>query len=89
MADLTPYPDTADDPGPGPDRRSTGGMPPWVKVSLIIVAVLVALFVVLNLTGLGGDHGPGRHVGPAGGAQTPSSSVTEHRPPPGNPDHGR
>jgi hypothetical protein len=64
-------------------------MPRWVKVSLIIVAVLVVLFVGLQLAGVGGDHGPGRHMGPGGeGGQTPASNVTEHRPPPGVPDHG-
>ncbi|MGH2681788.1 MAG: hypothetical protein ACRDIX_00985 [Actinomycetota bacterium] len=38
------------------------GMPRWVKVSLIIVAVLVVLVVILALTGvLPGQHGPGQH----------------------------
>jgi len=37
------------------------GMPRWLKVSLIIVAVLAVLVVVLMLTGvLGGQHGPGQ-----------------------------
>ncbi|WP_327585188.1 hypothetical protein OHA25_57475 [Nonomuraea sp. NBC_00507] len=34
------------------------GMPRWVKVTGIIAAVLVLLFVVLLLTG---EHGPDRH----------------------------
>ena len=37
-------------------------MPRWVKVSVLVVGVLVLLFLVLQLTGLGGEHGPGRHV---------------------------
>lgn len=53
MADSTP---------PAPPRA-----PRWVKVSAIIVGVLILLVVIVKLTGLGGDHGPGRHTG-AGGA---------------------
>jgi hypothetical protein len=62
-------------------------MPRWVKVSLIVVGALIALFVVLQLAGVGGNHGPGRHSG-GGGAETPASNVSEHRPPPGVPNHG-
>jgi|GEM_PF-3271085 len=36
------------------------GMPSWVKVSLIIVASLILLFVILHLTGvMKVSHGPG------------------------------
>jgi hypothetical protein len=38
------------------------GMPRWVKISGIVVGVLILLFLVLRLTGIGGDHGPGRHM---------------------------
>ena len=38
------------------------GMPRWVKVSLIVALVLVALFLIVNLAG-GGGHGPQRHSG--------------------------
>ena len=34
------------------------GMPRWVKVSGIAVAVAVILLVVLMLTGVLGEHGP-------------------------------
>jgi hypothetical protein len=37
-------------------------MPRWVKVTAIVAGVLVAIFVVLQLTGVGGQHGPGRHT---------------------------
>lgn len=37
-------------------------MPRWVKVFVFIVIFLIVLFVVLKLTGIGGDHGPGRHA---------------------------
>ncbi|TFE28678.1 hypothetical protein E2980_07455 [Cohnella luojiensis] len=46
--------------------RPTEDRPPstprWVKVVGIIVIVLVILFVIIKLTGVGGDHGPGRHM---------------------------
>ena len=39
------------------------GIPRWVKVFGIIAIGLVLLFVIVVLTGVGGPHGPGRHVG--------------------------
>jgi hypothetical protein len=68
-----------------PERSAPAGMPRWVKVSLIIAVALVLLFVVGKLTGLGGEHGPGRH---GNRSETPSTVVSEdgrHRPPV---DHG-
>ena len=47
---------------PGAEGETPPGMPRWVKVSAIVVAVLLALFLVLRLTGIGGEHGPGRHM---------------------------
>ena len=86
MTDPTSHPETREDTQAGPDGGSLTGMPGWVKISLIIVAALVALFVVLRITGVGGEHGPGRHIGPGGaGGETPAS---EHRPPAGVPNHG-
>ncbi len=45
--------------------QSGSGTPPqaprWVKVSAIIAAVLILLVVIVKVTGLGGEHGPGRH----------------------------
>ncbi|MBI2872065.1 MAG: hypothetical protein HYY00_02610 [Chloroflexi bacterium] len=74
MVDPTPHPGTGDDTGVGPGCGSPPGMPRWVKVSGIIVIVLVLLFVVLQLTGLRGGHGPGRHTD---GGDTPP---TQHGP---------
>jgi hypothetical protein len=52
--------------------------PRWVKVAMIIGA-LVVLFVILALTGIlpggPGGHGPGRHLGGAGDA--PASTGPE------------
>ena len=57
-------------------------MPRWVKVSLIVVLALVLLLVVAKMTGLGGDHGPGRH----GGNGTPTTVDNGGHTPPV--DHG-
>ncbi len=58
--------------------------PRWVKIVGIIALVLVLLIGILLLTGVGGEHGPGRHL-PAGspGAQTPPSSLIADRSPSG------
>lgn len=73
---LEPDVDEAEAPLPG-DRVAGPGMPRWVKVSLIVTLVLVAIFVIANLTGIGGEHGPRRH---GGGTQT--TVVDEgHQPP--------
>ena len=62
------------------DRQPVTGMPRWVKVFLILGLVLVLLFMIAKFTGVGGDHGPGRH----GGADPPSSLAEQgggHRSP--------
>lgn len=69
----------------GRDVESASGTPRWVKVFGLVALALVLLFVVLQLTGVGGDHGPGRHGG--SGGQAPPSGPTEHIPPP-DVDHG-
>ena len=52
-----------DQPGRADGLEPTGppAMPRWVKVSLIVVGTLLLVVVVLKLTGLTGQHGPGRH----------------------------
>jgi hypothetical protein len=69
--------DTGDDNGVRSDRPST---PRWVKVSGIIVIILFLLFVIHRFTGIGGEHGPGRHTpggdAPPKGDQTPSADHT-------------
>lgn len=66
----------AGDEGAG-DGRPTGPAtapkaPRWVRVSAIAVGVLLLLVVIAKLTGLGGDHGPGRHRG-TGSACVPAT----------------
>jgi RND family efflux transporter MFP subunit len=61
---------------------SDSGIPRWLKVSGILIGTLVFLVVIALvagvLTGIGGPHGPGRHI-PFGntGAETPLSSIKE------------
>jgi hypothetical protein len=53
--------------------------PRWVKIVGIIALVLVLLIGILLFTGVGGDHGPGRHLpsGAAGGGTPPIAYVIE------------
>jgi len=60
------------------------GTPRWVKVSATIAIVLAVLLVILQLTGVIGRHGPGRHGTSSG--HGPPSSILEGHTPPG--DHG-
>ncbi len=53
-----------------PDRSSTYSTPRWVKVFGIIALILALLVGIILFTGVGGPHGPGRHV-PSGGAVQP------------------
>jgi hypothetical protein len=46
-----------------------------VKVFVIIALVLVLLAVVVLVTGVGGDHGPGRHMPSGGPSDTPFVSL--------------
>lgn len=57
-ADATYVESDRDSTAVTPHRR-----PRWVKISLIVVLVLVALFVILQLTGVApeGGHGPNLH----------------------------
>ena len=51
----------ADAEGESPPR-----MPRWLKVAAIVVGVLVALVLLLQITGIGGEHGPARHMSGSG-----------------------
>ena len=78
MTDRPPSPDN--DSGMVYDRESPPGIPRWVKVAGIVLAVVALLVVVMLLVGGGGGHGPQRHGG-AGGQAPPSSVTAVHLPP--------
>ncbi len=83
MSELPPSPDSQPPPDDvivkGDDAASVG-MPRWVKGFLIVGLALVLLLAVGKVTGLGGEHGPGRH---GGGSDAPSSvhDGGNHQPP--------
>ncbi len=80
MTDPSADAETADTGTPSDPARDTS-VPWWVKVSLIIAVIVVLLLVIGKLTGVGGQHSPGRHDG---GDGTPSAVVNVdagHRPP--------
>ena len=58
MTEQPPHVELRPDTGSG----SPPGMPRWVKMAAITVGILILLFVILRLTGIGGEHGPGRHM---------------------------
>ncbi len=54
-------------------------LPRWVKLLGIIIGILLLLFVVLRLAGMGGEHGPGRHFSSGGPDDVPLSSVVANQ----------
>jgi hypothetical protein len=54
-------PANAGSPSGRESPRSAVAMPRWVKMFLIIAAVVVVLMVAVMLVS-GGKHGPGRHL---------------------------
>lgn len=66
MTDPSRSPDTGVAPDSSP-TTSYPGTPRWVKVTGIVILVVVLLVGIIMLTGVGGPHGPGRHL-PSGGA---------------------
>lgn len=67
---------------PSGSEPTPPGLPPWVKVSGIIVVVLAGVGVILALI-LGGDHGPGRHL-PGGDPPPTIEQPRNHTPPVGD-----
>lgn len=60
MSDQASTPDKVDHGGRRLPRR-----PRWVMVTAIVIGALVLLFLLLQLTGVAGQHGPGRHMSSA------------------------
>lgn len=59
----TPSDSPGEDTGPTSDQDMPPRVPRWVKVLAVIAGVLALLALIVVLTGLGGEHGPGRHTG--------------------------
>ena len=51
----------ASDSGRDHGVESPPGMPRWVKVSALVVGLVLLVFVILKVAGVGGRHGPGMH----------------------------
>jgi hypothetical protein len=82
MTDRPGFPPPEDDSGMVDDRESAPGIPRWVKVVGIVLAVVGLLVLVMLLVGGGGGHGPRRHGAGGAGGQAPPASVTPaHLPP--------
>ena len=52
--------DPLHEPRPGTEDAPPG-MPRWVKIAAVVVGLLILVFLVLQLTGIAGEHGPGMH----------------------------
>jgi hypothetical protein len=52
-----------------------------VKVFGIIVIVVVLLVGIILITGVGGPHGPGRHIPSGDAVETPSGDPGGYTPP--------
>jgi putative ABC transport system ATP-binding protein len=68
MVDRPRSPGNGDDSDTGYDREPGTGIPRWVRLLGIILAVVALLLVVVLLVG-GGGHGPRRHGSGAPGVQ--------------------
>ena len=67
MADPHPYPGNT-------DTDAHPGAPRWVKAFGIALLVLVLLTVIIMKMGIGGEHGPGRHLN-GSGVHAPTATV--------------
>lgn len=56
-----------------PDALGTTppAMPRWVKVATLVVGLLILVVLVLQLTGIAGEHGPGMHSSLGGSLRLP------------------
>ena len=64
-------------------QTRTEGTPRWVKAVGIISLAVLAVVLVVALTGRGGSHGPGRHApgtDTSGGHTGPPPGVTHQQP---------
>jgi hypothetical protein len=45
-----------------PELPAYPGAPRWVKVSALVAVLVIVLAAVIILAGIGGPHGPARHL---------------------------
>jgi hypothetical protein len=79
MTDPSDRRETGDDNAMGYDGESSSGIPRWMKVTGIILAVLALLVVVVMLAVGGGGHGPRRHGSGDTGGRAPAG-IAQIRP---------
>lgn len=53
------------------------GVPRWVKALVLVTAVLLLLVALVMVTGVGGEHGPSRHLGQRRGSETSGMSLVD------------
>ena len=53
-----------------PEREEYPGAPRWVKALAATAILLILVFILLKLFGIGGDHGPMRHMRSAAPTET-------------------
>lgn len=46
--------------------------PGWVKATVAVAMAVIVLTAVVMVTGLGGSHGPGRHMSPSSAVEQPT-----------------
>ena len=46
--------------------------PGWVKATVAAAVAVVVLIAIVMVTGLGGSHGPGRHMSPSSAVEQPA-----------------
>lgn len=59
-----------------PEGERPPAMPRWVKVFGIGVGIVILAVVVMVIGGIGGSHGPGRHLPSSGAADSMPAPVT-------------
>lgn len=82
MTDQPRRPDAGDDDGKRYDDEPSTGIPRWVRVVGIILAVAALLVVIVLL--VGGGHGPRRHGSPGSGQAPPAGVIEVHELPEDN-----
>ncbi|WP_439599965.1 hypothetical protein [Devosia sp.] len=45
------------------DKPTGYTTPKWVKATGVVAAIIVAILLIVVVTGIGGSHGPWRHMG--------------------------